>query len=159
MGARCDFSTRCSPRGRPGVRSASLVGTLRPGRKGLNRAVAVPLSRSRSEAKAFPWRAPSLIAASGRRTRRRGSQRDRSLTVSPDPEAFSAATLEIAWVCTSRERTVERLSLAPISRAAGMDEFPPLRMRPAAWSRGERRRAGATQPTQNTENNLLRIDT
>ena len=58
------------------------------------------------------------------------------------PEAFSAATLEIAWVCTGRERTVERLSLAPISRAAGMDEFPPRRMRPAAWSRGERRRPG-----------------
>src|SRR5712692_8649704 len=43
----------------------------------------------------------------------------------PAPKAFSAATLEIAWVCTGRERTGVRLSLAPISRAAGRDEFPP----------------------------------
>ena len=63
--------------------------------------------------------------------------------MSPGPEAFSAATLEIAWVCTGRKRTVERLSLAPISRAAGGGDFPPEHIRPAAWSRGERRRAGA----------------
>jgi hypothetical protein len=55
-----------------------------------------------------------------RRTRRRGSQRDRSLTVSPGPEAFHAETLEIAWVCTSREEAVARLSIAAISRAAGV---------------------------------------
>jgi len=62
-------------------------------------------------------------------TRRQGSQRDRSRTVSPGPEAFPEGTLEIAWVCTSRERTVERLSLAPISRAAG-------RMSPVPNTRG-----------------------
>jgi len=45
--------------------------------------------------------------------------------MSPGSEAFHAATLEIAWVCTGREQTVARLSLAPISRAAGMDEFLP----------------------------------
>jgi hypothetical protein len=65
---------------------------------------------------------PSLIAASGRQTRRRGSQNDRSLTVSPGPEAFSAATLEIALVCTGREQTDGRLSLAAISRAARRDD-------------------------------------
>jgi len=29
--------------------------------------------------------------------------------MSPGPEAFSAGTLEIAWVCAGRERTVARL--------------------------------------------------
>jgi len=80
--------------------------------------------RSLIEAEALSLPCSSLIAASGRRTRRRGSQRDRSLTVSPGPEAFHAATLEIALVCTGREPTVARLSLAPISRAAGMDDSP-----------------------------------
>jgi len=47
--------------------------------------------------------------------RRRGSQRDRTLSVSHGPEAFHARTLEIALVCTSREQTVAPLSLAPIS--------------------------------------------
>ena len=75
--------------------------------------------------------------------RRRGSQRERSLTLSPGPKAFAAATLEIAWVCIGRERTDAELSLAPISRAAGLDDFPSGNTRPAAWSRGERRRAGA----------------
>src|SRR5713226_8336626 len=40
----------------------------------------------------------------------------------PAPKAFSAATLEIAWVCTGREPTGARLSLAPISRAARKDD-------------------------------------
>jgi len=102
----------------PGRRAASLVGTLRPGRRGHNRAVAGSLGHSRSEAKAIAWCAPSLIAASGRRTRRPGSQRYRKTHVSPDPEAFHARTLEIALVCTARERTIVWLSLAPISRAA-----------------------------------------
>jgi len=48
----------------------------------------------------------ALIAASGRRTRRRSSQRDRSLTVSPGPEAFPEGTLEIALVCTGRKEAV-----------------------------------------------------
>jgi len=48
----------------------------------------------------------------------------KSLTVSPGPEAFPEGTLEIAWVCTGRERTIVRLSLAPISRAATWGGFP-----------------------------------
>jgi hypothetical protein len=48
----------------------------------------------------------------------------RSLSVSPGPETFPEGTLEIALVCTSRARTVDRLSLAAISRAAGVDDFP-----------------------------------
>jgi hypothetical protein len=39
-------------------------------------------------------------------TRRRGSQSDRSLIVSPGPEAFPEGTLEIALVCTGREEAV-----------------------------------------------------
>ncbi len=50
--------------------------------------------------------------------------------MSPGPEAFSAATLEIAWVCIGRERTEAELSLAPISRAAGVDELPPVTIGP-----------------------------
>jgi len=82
-------------------------------------------------------------------SRRRGSQRDRSVTVSPGPEAGPAATLEIAWVCTGREQTVARLCLAPISRAAAGEVS--LRVpKAAAWSRGERRRAGAAATLRTT---------
>jgi len=45
--------------------------------------------------------------------------------MSPGPEAFSAGTLEIAWVCIGPERTDAELSLAPISRAAGLADFLP----------------------------------
>jgi hypothetical protein len=38
--------------------------------------------------------------------------------MSPGPEAFHAATLEIALVCTGCEEPVAQLSLAAISRAA-----------------------------------------
>jgi len=44
--------------------------------------------------------------------------------VSPGPEAFSAATLEIALVCTGREKAVAPLCLAAISRAAAWTVFP-----------------------------------
>jgi len=44
--------------------------------------------------------------------------------VSPGLEAFTAETLEIALVCTGRYRAISRLSLAPISRAAGVDSLP-----------------------------------
>jgi hypothetical protein len=62
--------------------------------------------------------------------------------VSPGPEAFFAATLEIALVCTGREKAAARLSLAAISRAARWEDSLTLKWR-AAWSREERRRAGA----------------
>ena len=42
--------------------------------------------------------------------------------MSPGPEAFSAATLEIALVCTGREEQAAPLSLAAISRAAHRDD-------------------------------------
>ena len=74
--------------------------------------------------------------------------------MSPGPEAFSAATLEIAWVCTGRKRTDTRLSLAPISRAASLG-CPPFGLaRTAAWSRGERRRAGAVSRVGTTSSEL-----
>ncbi len=87
-------------------------------------------------------------------TRRRGSQRDRSLTLSPGPEAFPEGTLEIAWVCTKREQTVARLSLCTDFASGRLGCFPFGLARAAAWSRGERRRAGAAnmfreQPLEN----------
>jgi hypothetical protein len=64
--------------------------------------------------------------------------------VSPGgPEAFHAATLEIALVCSGREEAVARLSLAAISRAAAWDSFPFGLLKAAAWSRRECRRGGA----------------
>src|SRR5712691_4564402 len=127
---------------RPRRRATSLVGTLRPGRRSRNRAVAgtlvAALSRRRLRCSMFLAHRRQREAA-----RRRGSQRDRSLTVSPGLEAFSAATLEIALVCDGPERTVARLSLAAISRAAAWGCFPFHLWRVAAWSRGECRRAGA----------------
>ncbi len=82
--------------------------------------------------------------------RRRGSQRDRSLIVSPGPEAFPEGTLEIALVCIGREKTVAQLSLAAISRAAAWHRLPFQLARAAAWSRGERRRAGAANKVETT---------
>ncbi len=104
-------------------RAASLVGTLRPGRESPNQAVAGSFVAGLARQKLFS----SLLLTHRRQreaTRRRGSQCDKSLTVSPGPEAFSEGTLEIALVRTSREKPVARLSLAAISRAAGMDDFP-----------------------------------
>jgi hypothetical protein len=40
------------------------------------------------------------------------------------PEAFREGTLEIALVCTGREKAVAQLSLAAISRAARRQFFP-----------------------------------
>ena len=96
----------------------------------------------------------SLIAASGRRSRRRGSQRDRSLTVSSGPEAFPEGTLEIALVCTGRERTVVRLSLAAISRAARMDDSLTPQKARRVVPRGNAAGPGRLQ----SGNKLLRID-
>jgi hypothetical protein len=42
----------------------------------------------------------------------------------PRPGGVPRRTLEIALVCTGRERTVARLPLAAISRAAGEENFP-----------------------------------
>src|SRR5713226_7933464 len=56
--------------------------------------------------------------------------------------------------CTDRERTVVPFSLAPISRAAGLDDFPSGHTRPAAWSRGERRRAGVVSGVGTTSREL-----
>ena len=108
----------------------------------LNRAVAATLVADLERQKLVSsW----LLAHRRQRegTRRRGSQRDRSFHVSPGPEAFPEGTLEIALVCGSRERTFARLSIAPISRAAGMDDFPLVRGGPPRGPAGECRRAGA----------------
>jgi hypothetical protein len=83
-----------------------------------------------------------------------GSRRDKSLTVSPRPKAFHAETLEIAWVCTGRERTVITLSLAPISRAArGDDSLMPHQARRVV-PRGTPQGRGGSQ----SGNDLLRSD-
>jgi len=75
--------------------------------------------------------------------------------VSAGPEAFHAETLEIALMCTGRVRTVVRLFLAPISRAAGGDGFPsaPYEAR-GVVPRGMPQGRGVSH----TGNNLLRID-
>src|SRR5438105_2736234 len=87
----------------------------------------------------------SLIAASGRRTRRRGSQRGKSLHVSPGPEAFPAGTLEIALVRTGRKETNATALPCGDFASGGRGRFPSHHTRPAAWSRGECRRAGAAK--------------
>jgi hypothetical protein len=100
----------------------------------------------------------SLLLAHRRQretTRRRGSQRDKSLHVSPGPEAFHAATLEIALVCTGREEAIARLSLAAISRAAGVDDLPSPHEARRVVPRGMPLGRGV----QRSENNLLRNDT
>jgi hypothetical protein len=76
-------------------------------------------------------------------TRRRGSQRDRSLTVSPDPEAFPEGTLEIALVRTGREEAVATTLPCGDFASGGRGWVPFRHAWPAAWSRGECRRAGA----------------
>jgi hypothetical protein len=69
-------------------------------------AVSYPLRRrsgsSRSKSRRLLSGRWLKIAASGRRTRRRGSQGSTSLNVSPGTEAFPEGTLEIALVCTGR---------------------------------------------------------
>jgi hypothetical protein len=84
-----DSSLRCFLAMRPGVGpppSAARSGPasrVRPGPRW-------SLGRSLSVARALPHPAPSLNAASGRRSRRRGWHRDASLSLSPGPEAFPA---------------------------------------------------------------------
>ena len=105
----------------PRRRAASLGGTLRPGRRSQDRAVAGSLVAALSRQKLFT----SLLLAHRRQreaTRRRGSQGDKCLSVIHGPEAFPEGTLEIALVCTGREKAVAQLSLAAISRAAGRDD-------------------------------------
>src|SRR6266545_6687658 len=58
----------------PGVVAVSLVGTRRPGRNRETLAVAGSLSRRVREARSGERCAPSLIASSGRRPRRREAQ-------------------------------------------------------------------------------------
>jgi len=56
--------------------------------------------------------------------------------VSPGPEAFPAGTLEITLVCTGRAEAVASLSLAAISRAAGVDSFPSVTRGPPLVPQG-----------------------
>jgi len=94
----------------------------------LNRAVAVTLVAALSRQKLFS----SVLLAHRRQreaTRRRGSERDRSLTLSPGPEAFPEGTLEIAWVCTKVSRPLHDFPFAPISRAAAWAAFPSVSRR------------------------------
>ena len=76
-------------------------------------------------------------------TRRRGSQRDRSLTVSPGPEAFPEGTLENRVGAHQREQTVAQLSLCTDFASGRLGCFPFGLARAAARFRGERREAGA----------------
>jgi len=101
--ARCHLSIRCSSRGRPGVGPPPSSARSGPTARSQNRAVAVALVAGLARQK----RLKSILLAHRRQreaARRWGSQRGRSLSVSPGPEAFSAATLEIAWWAEAMSR-------------------------------------------------------
>jgi len=78
------LSARRSPR----RRTASLVGPLRPGRQECELGRRWSFGRSLSEAEDHSHPAPSLIAASGRRTRRRGFLFGSSHRQSPETPAL-----------------------------------------------------------------------
>jgi hypothetical protein len=87
-------------------------------------------------------------------TPRRGSQRDRSPTVSPGPEAFPEGTLEIALVCTGREDAVATTLPCSDFVSGRLGDLPSVSLGGRVVPRGMPQGRGVYP----TENNLLRID-
>src|SRR5712691_7125222 len=111
-----------SPRRRP----VSLVGTLRAGRPSQNRAVAVTLVAALVRRKLFS----SVLLAHRRQreaTRRRGSQRDTSLSVSPARRRSPNGPSKSRWSAPDVRRLLHHSALQRFRERPPGTVFPPSR--------------------------------